>query len=270
MLVFAVVLVRMTAGVGLAYAHFQRVPDFATFVGQRAVPRDAALALLPGGEVLGDAVQFGDWRPEASGLESVEEELHVTMRHGDELLLDALVLLEGQVDPNSLTLRAGRVGSASMQTREGMRALVQVGLVGGGNLETEVPADFGVLVDVILVAGAGADEFRVTSLADEPPPLSGVSVGPGPVRLVLGLLHPPGELPESGLMARTRQVLPRAFGGGPADGGRAERPLSQFETNFDEYSIELHTGFERRFAGTAVLEVEDQRNREYRWNEATW
>ena len=269
--VFGVILLRMTLGVGLAYAHYQSVPDFATYIAEHPVSPERALTALPPGEVLveDEAWELGDL---SAGEDAIElgSVCHIRMKRGEESLLDARLDLVGMADRETYAVHGFRALPPELDVREGMRSCIQVGLLEPEALLESTDGSRQVIVDAVLVSGEGPDLFRVVRLDRIPDDLEGLDLGLTFLRAMMGWIHPPGELPEEGLVAHARM---RFFTDWSKQGGSVSGPSwqpSQVETNYSEYSLDVELELEGQEDGENRISARSGFSRTYRWNESVW
>ncbi|MCB9914590.1 MAG: hypothetical protein H6828_05505 [Planctomycetes bacterium] len=272
MLVFAVIVLRMIAGVGLAYAHFKAAPKFADFVAEHPVDEAHALALLPPGEELaeGRAWSVGDVPPDAT-IETLVARTQAHVSHGDEVLLDATVEVALEVDAADGARLRATVRPPAIATRAGMRALVQVGLVGDEHLlASPTTGATQVVVDALVVAGEGPDLVRVVRLDAPPPALVEPERGLGLLRAALGLVYPRGELPEEGYVQHLRAECSLTWARTANGHQGLSVGESEYTTNCIEYSYESRVTQEDGRDELVATTHTSAWSRTFRWNESVW
>lgn len=259
---------RLVVGLGSAYAHYNSTPDFETFVASRPVSQVDLESWLPPGEVLARDTAWSIGVPETEDSQALHATFEVTMEHGAEQLLKASVEVAMVMDPETYASLGYSILCPSIQTRAGLRAIVQVGVIGSERLVGEADASGGSLVvDVVLVAGEGPNEFRVTELEGTPTEIGQQGPGFSLLRSIFGIVHPLGELPDEGLMHQSRSRVSLTWR--KVDGGAQSMGYSpvQGRTNCEEYSHKITVSVEEHDGG---LKRTSSRSIDYKWNDVIW
>jgi hypothetical protein len=264
----ALFVLRLTIGLGSAYAHYQSTPDFETFIAERAVTQAELESWLPVGELLARDTNWAIGEPQTVDNEVMRASFEITIEHGDERLLHCQVDVTKVADPETFACLGYSFACPSIQVRDGMRAIVQVGIRGKDALVGPAGVAGGsLLVDAVLVAGEGKDEFRVIELVNPPPGLDKPDIGLLWLRSVFGLVHPVGSLPEVGLVRQVRSRVTLTWT--KTEGGAQSMGYSppQGRTNCDEYSSKVTVNVRERDGGTSHTSSWSKR---YTWNGETW
>lgn len=275
------VLVRLGAGylaviaVGLTstVAHYTWSPTFEEFAAERPVSNEVIEARIPPGRsfpVEGDLV-LGTVDPRALDPDSDLELRKIPFEYTVEHAGDPLVSLEfdtvAALDPETFD-RAGLVfEKPRVRTAEGFRTIVIVGL---WHLEALVgPGSVGrgaVVLDVLLVAGAGEDEVRFQEV--DMPGLPFAQTGsrlPWWTGVPFGFFFPLGGLPEEGFVQHFRAVQYlswRRTANGESGVGLG---LPQLECSTGSYSITTRLGRSSSGAFGAEPSVRQEWRNRVRW-----
>lgn len=264
-------MLRTAVGLGAAFVHFRNTPDFEAFVEERAVPADIVEAWLPSGEVLASDEEWTAGEFDTPESEILMVATDVTIKHGSEVLLQTTVEFELAVDAESWIRRGCRIAVPAVQVRDGMHAVVQVGL---GDVESLVegnePWQHKVVVDVLLVAGEGKNSFRVIELPESYEQLPGMDFADLALRGLLGLAYSWSELPEEGLVYQVRGSFKRSWFRSSSGSSGPGFLMSELRTNCDEYSYDVE--IVQRSAPGKVGGSSSKRNwsLKYAWNDQVW
>ena len=277
--VIAILLLRQVIGLGAAFAHYSTAPDFDSVVAEYVVQPEKIDEWLPDGKLLteNEAWTLGESDPENWDKLGASIEVHIT--HGSQVLLETTVNLEALVDPETWARKGFLIPVPEIRTRDGMHAVVQVGLYGlprflDGGWSSGQAVDYPgqVFVDAVLAAGEGPDLFRVVELDSLPPSFEAFDLHSPMLRGLLGLFHPPGGVPEEGILHQARgnvylswRKYPSGGSGGPGLGA------SEARTNCLGYSNETRvTTSARKGDSGRGSKTTKTWSVNYTWNGKTW
>ena len=269
--VVAILVLRVVIGLGAAYMHYRSTQDFNAFVTERAVPQEEIEAWLPEGVTLaqGEAWTLGETREESVENLGVLVELRIT--HGDEVLLATTVEVLAEVDTETWDRVGLRIPIPGIEARDGMHAVVQVGLVNVESmLASSETAGGRVIVDAVLAAGPGENVFRIVELDETPESLEGLEPTLPLLKALFGLVHPSGELPDEGILHQTRASVDltwRKLIGGTQNAGLGP---SSTRTNCHEYSYETRISLVEHHNGRQSLSRSQSWIERFTWNDEVW
>ncbi len=271
LLVIMALIVRMAVGLSLAFLHYRSAQDFNSFVTERAVSEEVASSWLPVGEVLADGESWILGEEVGDDLTKLSASTEVTITHGSESLLDVTVKLQALADKEDWKRRKVWVSVPEIETDPRMHAIVQVGVL---DVERVLASTGGVpgsiFVDVLLVAGAGEDQFRVVELDQRPPHLDGINLAWPIMRAVFGLMHPSGELPEQGLLHQARSSYSLSWNKDKGDtNGLGLMPL-EARTNCTMFSYETKVTQRSLQSGHMSFSLSRSWKESYSWDEKLW
>ena len=263
---------RLGVGVGTAYAHYSTTEDFETAAAAQAVPTEVVESRLPGGERLATDAVWTSGQSLGEGNEELGVAFDFSLRRGAEVLLETTVDVTGAVAPEDWARLGYRFEPPRVRTHPSFRAVVQLTLVSTDDPFVALTPDSRgrVFVDVLLVAGAGDDEFRVVRSDAHPtvPMQEGLHLSPW--RILLGLVYPAGEVPEEGLVYHLQgNAWPNGSRTGTSS-STASLGDCEFWTNCHQYSFEAGVELQVHEGGRDSFSTSTKWAETYNWNGELW
>ncbi len=253
-------------GLGSAYVDYRTNMGFDSFAASTHAPDSLIDDWLPSGTLLAtDAeVNLGDGR---DGIH-VETKVEITFSRGEDSLLATDVLFDGIIDSESGKLESLNILIPDIDTRDDMRAVVQVSLVGSENLFTGIgPCE--IFVEAILAAGPGEDEFRIVELSKKPRRLREQGSKRERLHALMDLVHPGNALPEEGLQYQIRtSFLPKWRLGDDPHGPGANR--AGLRSNADGYSFDIAANVSSSIDGKHQESSGTTWQNQSTWNDDIW
>jgi hypothetical protein len=239
-------------------------------VTEHPVSQETLEAWLPDGELIARNATVTLGEPDVEGTQEHVGTVQVRVSHGEDVLLATAFSFAAALDSKTYDRRQFVFSVPSIQTRDGMHAIVQVGLLEPDKFLGDGSTAGGtVYVDALVVAGEGDDEFRVVELDTRPEALPDTNERFSSLRMLLGLAHPGGDPPEGGLLIQVRSGITltwRKQDNGASGAGIMEGALRTSSKSYS-YGVELQT---RTETGGGKLSASRTWNRTYTWNGRVW
>ena len=219
---------RLVVGIGSAWIHYSRTPNFTTYITEHPVSAETVSksfsesALLSSNQAFfAGAIDPASLSSEQDGYERATRTAEMILHWGDEQLLRFSQSFHQTLDQE--WVRHGlRIDPPKIHSHPDMRVVAETRVFGLDEMfDTEQPGQGGVVLDVVLAAGSGENQFRITGgEAHNVVKLDSPEYGLGQLmggsgkglsfpwwRAATGITHNLKRLPEEGLIHHFQLVV---------------------------------------------------------------
>ena len=282
---------RLVVGFGSAWIHYSRTPNFTSYIAEYPVSAETVSKAFGESTLLSSNQAFfagpidpATLAPEEDVYERSTRTAEIILEWGDEHVLRFSQSFHQSLDED--WVRHGlRIDPPQLQNHSGMRVVAETRVFDLEEMfDAEQPGRGGVVLDVVLAAGAGENQFRITegevhtvARLDSPEYAFGGLFGLTENRSsfpwwrrVTGITHNLKPLPEEGLIHRFQLVIrfDRIKRKNGSSGPSSHFPNHAVSTPEYSYAWSVSQGAGPDDSSVATSEIKQSVIR--RWNNTVW